>query len=192
MGGVWGLVNNVIIGGVVKIEEAFVEEVGRDDVAQGSKRATTDVGIDGGQPAQETFHSVTLEVVLRTAERAWDEWEVARDGKLTDPVLGAVCEGSDDDVSAVIADKLGGHCLELPRVEDIKEERLNKVVSVVTEGDFCGAELLSLVVEDTAPESATQRAGGLFGLQLLFDDAVGVPGVDDILEAMRFEVLADS
>ena len=131
---------------------------------------------------QELRHRIPLEAFLRAAEIAWDDRERELRGVLCDVGLGALDQRADHLEAAIVGAIARRHRLELARVEQIEEERLERVIAMMTEGDLVAAESLGRRVQDAATQARTQRAvrGGLG--EMRGDHRVGVLAED--LEAL--------
>src|ERR1044071_6739615 len=93
-------------------------------------------------------YDLTLQVLLRTAEVAGQNWKRAHLRVGTDVVFCAVDERANDGVQPVVGQKLWRHGLELARKEEVEKERDDHVVAMMTEGNLRAAELGREAIED--------------------------------------------
>ena len=109
-------------------------------------------------------------------------------GPAREVFLGHVGQRPDHDVTAVIADQLWRHALELAAKEHVQEKGLQHVVAVVAQRDLGHLELVGHPVQDAAAQPAAQAAHGLALGDHLFDNAVGVLRLDVKRHAQLLEV----
>src|SRR4029079_14924731 len=82
------------------------------------------------------LHFTALHVVLRAAQLARNDRELAAARVSRDVALRAVRERTDDDVLAVITLELRRHRLQARAEEYVQEQRLHDVVAVMAERDL--------------------------------------------------------
>ena len=81
-------------------------------------------------------------------------------GERGDVGLGALDQRADHLEAAVVGAVARRHRLQLAAVEQVQQERLERVVAVVAERDLVAAEPLGGGVEDAAAQPRAQRAVG--------------------------------
>ena len=107
---------------------------------------------------EQRRHRVALEAVLRAAQVARDDREREVRRELGDVGLGALDQRADHLEAAVVGAVARRHRLQLAAVEQVQQERLERVVAVMTERELVAAEPLGGRVEDAAAQARAQRA----------------------------------
>src|SRR5690606_5618886 len=123
---------------------------------------------------QHALDLVALQVLLRAAEVARNDRELAEMRPAGDVLLAAIRQRTDDDVAAVVGLELRRHRLQLAAVEEIQEERLENVIGMMTERDLGDAVLGREGVQRAATQARAQRTGRLALRDDALDHAVGI------------------
>jgi hypothetical protein len=159
-----------------------VQQVRRAHVAQGLQHHVAHVRVLRLQGAQQVFHLLALQPLLRPAQVAGQDGERQRLGQLGDACLGTLDQRTDDLEAPVVGGVAGRHGLQLPAEERVHQEGLERVVAMVPERDLVAAEAFRRRVEDAAPQPRAQRAVraarvhsvGHHRVRVLAQDLVGV------------------
>ncbi len=85
-----------------------------------------------------------------------DNWELFQLGIFDQVLLFDICERTDDDVFAIVADQFGRHGFEFAAVEHIQEHSSEDVVAVVSQGDFGTAQFFCGSIKNAAAQAAAQ------------------------------------
>jgi hypothetical protein len=70
---------------------------------------------------------------------------------------------------AVVGYELGGHRFESAGEEEVQQQRLDKVVGMMAQRDFRGADFLRDSVQDPAAQTRAQRTGRVVGVEDVVD-----------------------
>ena len=89
---------------------------------------------------------------------------------------------------AVVSHQFGGHGFEFGAKEHVQEQGFDDIVTVMTQGDFGGAQFVGDPVNNTPAQTRTQGAHGFAGGDFVFDDGIGVFGFDVIAHAEGLQV----
>ena len=138
--------------------------------------------------AQHVADDLALQVGLRAAEVARDDWELFQLGIFNQIFFFHIRQRTDDDVFAVVAYQLGRHSFEFAAVKHIQEHGGKDVVAVVSQGDFGAAQFFCGAVEDAAAQAAAQRTSRFAFVQHAFNGGVGVFFDDFVRHADAFEI----
>ena len=103
--------------------------------------------------SQHPFDILTLQVLLRTTQVAWNDREFFLDGKLLNVFFFAVRQRTNENVFFVVAEQLGRHGLELAAVEHIQKQSFDNVVTVMTQCNLVGANGFRIAIQSTAAQS---------------------------------------
>ena len=101
----------------------------------------------------ETFHAHAPEVFLRRTDAASNHGqpELGREGGQVAFV--AVDQRTDDQIASVVRPQFGRHCLDLSRVEQVEQQRLEQVVTMMSQGQLGGPEVDGHVVQYASTQS---------------------------------------
>ena len=95
----------------------------------------------------------SLQILLRTAQRARNEREFHRIGVAREITLSNIGQRADDDMTSVIGHELRRHRLQLAAEKKVEEKRCQEVVAVMSEGDLCRAELARDAIQHAAAQA---------------------------------------
>src|SRR5689334_1582372 len=90
---------------------------------------------------EHLLHGRTLQILLRAAEVARNDGELAPPRVAFDVPLGDISQRPDDDVPTVFGRQLRCHRLQTSTEEEIEEERFDDVVAVMAQRDLRDAVL---------------------------------------------------
>ena len=126
---------------------------------------------------------------MAAAQGAGNDGELAVRRPANQIFFGHVGHGANHDVTAIVADQLGGHAFELAAEKHVQEKGLNDVVTVVTQRDFGDLQLVGHAVQNAPAQAAAQAAHGFAFRNHLLHDAVGVLRFDVKRHAHLLQVL---
>src|SRR5262245_47025760 len=95
-------------------------------------------------------------------------------GERANVLLRAIQERTDDGVPPTIRNELWRHGRELAREEQVQEQRLEYIVSVMPDCDLRASKFRGHAVENPTTEARVQGTEGLSRGDLLLDDGVRV------------------
>src|ERR671922_660304 len=144
-----------------EIENPGIGQVARFDVAQRREDRLRATRILALPLRQHALDLLSLRVVLRAAQLAGNDREIAGARITLDLRLGDVGQGPDHDVTTVLGPELRRHGLEPAAEEQVEEQGLDDVVPVMAEGDLGDAILARPAVQRAAAQPRAQSAHGL-------------------------------
>src|SRR5580693_8723090 len=106
---------------------------------------------------EQSGHRLSLRILLRPTQIAGQNRELCELSECADILFGAVHERAHDDERSAIGDEPRWHRPKLAREAEVQKERLQDVVSMMSERDLVAAELFRDPVEDSAPQPRAER-----------------------------------
>src|SRR5690554_3192898 len=103
-------------------------------------------------PVLEHFlDNLALEIFLRTAEVAGNDWVLPKLRVPGNIFLATVCQWTNDYIPTIVAVQHWWHRFKLAAVEHIQEQGFQKIIAVMAKGNLGNTLLLRKVVENAPP-----------------------------------------
>ena len=136
-----------------KIVQIAVHQMRRRDARQCLEHVFGAPGMAALPLGEHLLDLLALEILLRTAQVAGNDRKLPIAGKAFEVVLRKIGERAYHHMATVIGNKLRGHGLDAPPVQQVQEKGSQDVIAMVAQGDLGGTQFAGHPVQYAASQA---------------------------------------